>query len=176
MYYSFYTTRYPKLSVTTRFADSHVYVCRRSVLTVLAEKLTLESIREDLIPFLCKLQYRKGKRFRWEPSIFVSPWKQCHTNVVFPLNAVLNDATNIPSHHPPSRGSSSWRSATTSRASSAPASPLFFETPNLPLSRLRCGVVFHKLHQGLAARANTIKAYTDLNRLVCISLKVRYCV
>ncbi|KAF8495847.1 nucleotide-diphospho-sugar transferase [Gautieria morchelliformis] len=136
--------KYPKLRVTTRFADSHVYVCRRSVLNVLAEKPALESIREDLIPFLCKLQYRKGKRFRWEP--------------------ILNESTNISSHHPPSRGSS-WRSATTSRASSAPASPIFNENPKPPLSNLRCGVVVHKLAQGLAARANTIKAYTDLNRL-----------
>lgn len=75
----------------------------------------------------------------------------------------------MPSHHPPSRGSSSWRSATTSRASSAPASPLFSEAPNLTRSILRCGIVVHKLDQGLAARANNIKAYTDLNRHVCTS-------
>ena len=83
------------------------------------------------------------------------------------FSKVLNESTNIPSHHPPSRGSSSWRSATTSRASSAPASPVFNETPKSPQSSLRCGVVVHKLDQGMAGRANSIKAYTELNRLVC---------
>ncbi|KAF8578004.1 nucleotide-diphospho-sugar transferase [Ramaria rubella] len=137
--------KYPRIRIITRFADSHVYVCRRSILSVIIEKPALESIREDLVPFLCKLQYRKGKRFRWEP--------------------MLNESTNIPTHHPPSRSSSSWRSTTTSRASSAPASPIFSDAPKSASPSLRCGIVIHTLAQGLAARANTIKTYTDLNRL-----------
>jgi len=64
--------KHPKIRLSTRFADSHVYVCRRSVLSVIVQKPAFESIREDLIPFLCKLQYRKGKGFRWGPVFFQS--------------------------------------------------------------------------------------------------------
>ncbi|KIJ49571.1 hypothetical protein M422DRAFT_44915 [Sphaerobolus stellatus SS14] len=122
---------------------------KRSVLSVIHDKPALESIKEDLIPFLCKLQYRKGKRARWEH--------------------VLNDTTNRPptrpSHPPLSRASSSWISSAASRASSAPVSPITTHPPLYPSSGLRCSVEIWPLSQGMAARANSLKVYAELNRL-----------
>ena len=45
--------------------DTHVYVCRRSVLDVLQEKSSLDSLREEFIPWLCKLQYSRSKRTKY---------------------------------------------------------------------------------------------------------------
>ncbi|GJJ06382.1 hypothetical protein Clacol_000573 [Clathrus columnatus] len=130
--------KYPKVRIATRFADSHIYVCRRSILTVLALKPTLESFREDFLPFLCKTQYRKGKRFRWE--------------------SVLNESTNVPNYP----HSHSISSRATSRASSAPVSPIT-KVSNTSKSDIRCGIEIYTLKDGLAGRANTLKSYTRLN-------------
>lgn len=135
-------------------------MCRRSILSVILQKRALESIREDLIPFLCKIQYRKGKRARWEPGkspFVISKVTSCHISV-------LNEVSNRQTHPPLTRASSSWVSTNPSRASSAPVSPI---SPNqATATHLRCGIETWTLKQGMAARANTIKAYADLNRLV----------
>lgn len=59
--------RFPKARFTTRYLDSHVYVLRRSVLGMLREHDGLLSFREEVLPWLCKLGYRKSKRDRWGP-------------------------------------------------------------------------------------------------------------
>ena len=59
---------YPRTRLSGSLLDSHVYVCRRSVLDVLQEKPHLDSIREESIPWLCKIQYSRSKRAKFESS------------------------------------------------------------------------------------------------------------
>lgn len=56
---------YPKVRMSAGFLDSHVYVCRRSVLEVLQEKSRLDSLREEFMPWLCKPQYSSTKRRKY---------------------------------------------------------------------------------------------------------------
>jgi translation initiation factor eIF-2B subunit gamma len=44
--------------MSTALEDSHVYVCKRSVLELLDEKPHFSSLREEFLPWLCRLQYR----------------------------------------------------------------------------------------------------------------------
>lgn len=51
--------------MSSNFQDSHVYVCRRSVLDALQEKKHLDSFREEFIPWLCKVQYQRTRREKY---------------------------------------------------------------------------------------------------------------
>lgn len=59
------TTRYPRTKLSSSFRDSHVYVCRRTVLDVLQQKSHFDSLREEFIPWLCKPQYQKTRREKY---------------------------------------------------------------------------------------------------------------
>ncbi|KAF9562805.1 UDP-3-O-glucosamine N-acyltransferase [Agrocybe pediades] len=62
-------SRHPHLKLSTSLEDSHVYVCRRSVLDLLAEKPSFTSLREEFIPWLCKIQYRQSKRAKYGKAV-----------------------------------------------------------------------------------------------------------
>lgn len=51
--------------MSSNLQDSHVYVCRRSVLDALQEKKHLDSFREEFIPWLCKVQYQRTRREKY---------------------------------------------------------------------------------------------------------------
>lgn len=57
--------RYPRTRLSTGFQDSHVYVCRRSVLDALHEKRHFDSFREEFLPWLLKVQYQRTKREKY---------------------------------------------------------------------------------------------------------------
>jgi translation initiation factor eIF-2B subunit gamma len=57
--------KYPHVSLMSRFLDSHVYILRRPVLELLGERPNLSSLREDVLPWLVKLSYRKTHRKNW---------------------------------------------------------------------------------------------------------------
>ncbi|GAW10584.1 UDP-3-O-glucosamine N-acyltransferase [Lentinula edodes] len=57
--------QYPRTKLSNRYQDSHVYVCRRSVLDLLQEKKHFDSFREEFIPWLCKVQYQRTKREKY---------------------------------------------------------------------------------------------------------------
>lgn len=61
--------RYPQAKLSSRLLDSHVYVCKRAVLDLLAQKTRFDSLREDFFPWLCKLQYQSTKREKYATSI-----------------------------------------------------------------------------------------------------------
>ena len=58
-------SRYPRVRLSSNFQDSHVYVCRHSILNALLEKKQLDSFREEFLPWLCKVQYQKLKRAKY---------------------------------------------------------------------------------------------------------------
>lgn len=61
---------HPRLSLTTRLLDSHVYVFRRTVLDLLATRRSkdLSSIREQFVPWLVKGAWQQGLGHQWAPS------------------------------------------------------------------------------------------------------------
>ncbi|KAG6844345.1 hypothetical protein H0H87_007621 [Tephrocybe sp. NHM501043] len=56
---------YPRTKLSTGFQDSHVYICRRSVLDALHEKRHFDSFREDFLPWLLKAQYQRTRRRKY---------------------------------------------------------------------------------------------------------------
>lgn len=65
-----YNASHPHLRLSSRFKDSHVYVCRHSVLDLLHEKPHFISLKEEFFPWLCKVQYRQSKRVKYAKSRF----------------------------------------------------------------------------------------------------------
>lgn len=58
--------RYPRARMTTKLADAHVYVCKPAVLQVLQEKKAqFDSVREEFMPWLCKVQTQRTKREKY---------------------------------------------------------------------------------------------------------------
>lgn len=64
--------RYPRTKLSTKFQDSHVYVCRRSVLDVLQQKPHMDSLREEFFPWLCRIQYQRTKRNKYDRSEYMN--------------------------------------------------------------------------------------------------------
>ncbi|WWC59419.1 uncharacterized protein I303_101975 [Kwoniella dejecticola CBS 10117] len=62
---------HPTLSLTTRLSDAHIYVLRRTVLDLLSTRRTkdLDSMREQVIPWLNKGGWQKGLGRRWAPIL-----------------------------------------------------------------------------------------------------------
>ncbi|KAG1828952.1 UDP-3-O-glucosamine N-acyltransferase [Suillus variegatus] len=62
-------SRYPQAKLSSMLLDSHVYVCKRAVLDLLARKTRFDSLRDDFFPWLCKLQYQSTKQEKYATSI-----------------------------------------------------------------------------------------------------------
>ncbi|WVF69850.1 hypothetical protein IAT40_004631 [Kwoniella sp. CBS 6097] len=62
---------HPTLSLTTRLSDAHIYVLRRTVLDLLSTRRSkdLDSMREQVIPWLIKGGWQKGLGQRWAPIL-----------------------------------------------------------------------------------------------------------
>ncbi|TIB66366.1 hypothetical protein E3P78_00120 [Wallemia ichthyophaga] len=56
---------FPNLSLSTKLLDAHVYIVRKGVLDLLIQRPQISSIREDLLPWLCKWSYQKGLGDKW---------------------------------------------------------------------------------------------------------------
>lgn len=57
--------RYPHTKLSSSLEDSHVYIFRRSVLDLLHQKPHFSSLREEFLPWLCKIQYQHAKRLKY---------------------------------------------------------------------------------------------------------------
>ena len=51
--------RFPRVRVHTNLNDAHLYIFKKWVLDLVADKENISSISEDLIPMLVKCQYQK---------------------------------------------------------------------------------------------------------------------
>ncbi|KAJ1304956.1 hypothetical protein OPQ81_006088 [Rhizoctonia solani] len=157
------TAQFPNARFTTRYLDSHVYVLRKSVFGVLREHPGLLSFREEVLPWLCKLGYRRSKRDRWGTTL------KPH-DPAFKL-AVLHATTHV--HRDPWRGM-----ITTSPA--PPEMPQTYDdvTREIPKSTdgrpLRTVYVVHHAKDGFAGRGNTVAGYMELNRQVLAQLASKH--
>jgi len=58
-------SKYTRVRLSSNYQDSHVYVCRHSILDALLEKKHLDSFREEFVPWLCKVEYQEVKRAKY---------------------------------------------------------------------------------------------------------------
>ncbi|KIK85029.1 hypothetical protein PAXRUDRAFT_696944 [Paxillus rubicundulus Ve08.2h10] len=58
-------SRYPQVKLSSKLQDSHVYVCKREVLDALQRKTRIDSLREDFLPWLCKVHYQTTKHWKY---------------------------------------------------------------------------------------------------------------
>jgi translation initiation factor eIF-2B subunit gamma len=60
-------SRFPKVTLTKGLLDSHVYIFKHSVLDLLAAYPQIESVREELVPWLVKGGYQTRLAKKWAP-------------------------------------------------------------------------------------------------------------
>ena len=73
--------RHPSLTLTTRYLDAHVYVFRRTFLDLLSTRRPrdLDSIKEQIVPWLIKGGWQRKLQERWDPSetLYLSSSMSC---------------------------------------------------------------------------------------------------
>ncbi|CED85578.1 Translation initiation factor 2B, gamma subunit (eIF-2Bgamma/GCD1) [Phaffia rhodozyma] len=180
--------KYPRMTLTTKLLDSHVYVFKHSVLELLTMYPQIESIREELVPWLVKGGYQTRLAQAWKSALNPTP---------NPLRLSLQHSTSFlppsissPSTIPPS-GRSTEESLSQSLAS-LQIQPSHDEDDNEEEStseeedgrggrkedkvgggKVGCGVVVWKLEDGFVARANTLPTYFELNRQFVKNLAIQ---
>ena len=150
-------TSYPRSTLSTRLVDADVYVLRRSVLdALLLKRSTFDSIREDFIPWLCKLSTHPAKRQKYLSILFPTS-SQTHSQAL----ALQHSTSNTPQALQTLKAPASEDSIT-----SSPDIGDIDDTGRKTMPSLRMGLVIHHLSDGLALRANNLFAYLELNRLL----------
>ncbi|KAJ6557193.1 UDP-3-O-glucosamine N-acyltransferase [Mycena sp. CBHHK59/15] len=145
-------SRYPRATLSSNLQDSHVYVCKRSVLDALDKKHRFDSFREEFLPWLCKVQYQRTKRQSYERY---SNTMTSTSQALALRHSTLQSKSKYHVQHLPKSKSS---------ATSAPQSPLSSD-PNPELSpSLRVGLVMHRPENGIAARVNNVHTFLEMNR------------
>ncbi|KAJ7733773.1 UDP-3-O-glucosamine N-acyltransferase [Mycena maculata] len=147
-------SRYPRASLSSNLQDSHVYVCKRSVLDVLQDKHHFDSFREEFLPWLCKVQYQRTKRQKYE-QLLNPTGNNASQALALKHSTMLSKSKQQQANHVPKSKSS---------ATSAPQSPVPADA-NLEISpSLRVGILMHRPENGIAARVNNIHTFMEVNR------------
>ncbi|KAH9892742.1 UDP-3-O-glucosamine N-acyltransferase [Cubamyces lactineus] len=150
-------SQYPRTKLSASFRDSHVYVCRRTVLDALQAKHHFESLKEEFIPWLCKPQYQRTRREKYG-------------NVLSPVTNNLSQALALKHStlHLPARKQRLRRSAAGSdddeHLRSVVPSPVEQDDEEATEPSLRVGLIAHRASSGFASRANNLHTYLELNR------------
>ncbi|TDL21719.1 UDP-3-O-glucosamine N-acyltransferase [Rickenella mellea] len=166
--------KYPRTRMTASLLDANVYVCKRSVLDVLAQKPQFDSFREEFVPWLCKVHTQHTKREKYGGVLS----SITNNNPASSQSLALQHSTlhQIVKRTPIGRSfralaSEGYPSTNVSRASiptemtpTAPPSPTYEDDEVQEEESLRCGIVVHRLCDGYAARSNNIWSYLELNR------------
>ncbi|TFK54400.1 UDP-3-O-glucosamine N-acyltransferase [Heliocybe sulcata] len=150
-------TKYPRTRLSSSLQDSHVYVCRRSVLDALAQKPTYDSLREEFFPWLCKVQYQRTKRERYGSVLTPA------TNILDQRVALRHSTSGIPDDLLHEKNQTTPLDEK-NVGYSAPPSPTSDEDKDGADASLRVGLVMHRDPSELAARANTLRSLLELNR------------
>ncbi|KAF5372959.1 hypothetical protein D9758_001687 [Tetrapyrgos nigripes] len=145
-------SKYPRTKLSRKYQDSHVYVCRRSVLDLVKEKRHFDSFREEFFPWLCKIQYQRVKRERYG-RMLIPPNDDGTLSVALNHSTLQNKLHEKPQLQP------------SAAEPSEPPSPTEADSGIEPAS-LRIGVVLHQAADGFATRVNTVHSLLDMNRRV----------
>ncbi|KAI0645894.1 UDP-3-O-glucosamine N-acyltransferase [Trametes meyenii] len=151
-------SQYPRTKLSAKFRDSHVYVCRRTVLDVLSQKSQYESIKEEFIPWLCKPQYQRTRREKY--GNILSPV----TNNLSQALALKHSTLHLPARKQHLRRSAAGSEADDDHPRSTMPSPVDDDDEDADEPSLRVGLVAHRASSGFASRANNLHTYLELNR------------
>ncbi|KAI0368336.1 UDP-3-O-glucosamine N-acyltransferase [Pilatotrama ljubarskyi] len=153
-------SQYPRTKLSASFRDSHVYVCRRSVLDALQEKNHFDSMKEEFIPWLCKPQYQRTRREKY--GNILSPV----TNNLSQALALKHSTLHLPARKQHLRPSAAGSDGDDDHLRSVVPSPVQQDDEEVVEPSLRVGLVVHRSAQGFASRANNLHTYLELNRFV----------
>ncbi|KAI0633602.1 UDP-3-O-glucosamine N-acyltransferase [Trametes polyzona] len=151
-------TQYPRTKLSASFRDSHVYVCRRTVLDVLQQKSHFDSMKEEFIPWLCKPQYQRTRREKY--GNILSPV----TNNLSQALAMKHSTLHLPARKQHLRRSAAGSEADDEHLRSVVPSPVEEDDEESDEPSLRVGLVAHRASAGFASRANNLHTYLELNR------------
>ncbi|KAH9992676.1 UDP-3-O-glucosamine N-acyltransferase [Russula vinacea] len=150
-------SRYPIASLSSQYTDSHVYVCKRSILDVLHDKSMFDSFREEFLPWLCKIQYQRTKREKYGRVLRSIMTKEAQ---VLALRHSTLFGGSIHAQDLSSRGSNSPSlKPVPFSVTSSPAHP---DEGDEPLASLRIGIIAHDTV--FTCRVNNIAALLEANR------------
>ncbi|KAF8647118.1 hypothetical protein AX16_006950 [Volvariella volvacea WC 439] len=138
--------RYPRTTLTTKYQDSHLYVCKRSVLDLLQAKRHFESFSDEFLPWLCKLQYQQAKREKYNDILRAIP-------TVTDQSRALAHSTRLQDH------------ILKEHSLNGVQSPNNESSPIEPDSTIpKVGIVIHQPNKDFAIRANNLLTYLEINR------------
>ncbi|KAI9248838.1 nucleotide-diphospho-sugar transferase [Phascolomyces articulosus] len=128
--------KFPRVRVHTNLNDAHLYIFKRWVLDMVADKENISSISEDLIPMLVKCQYQKKMVERENVKTYASVQKSLFSTALSLSTTLSEDIEDNQFSPDPTR--SNFKSPVTTRA--------------------------FVYRGGFCGRGNTIPGYNDLNR------------
>ncbi|GLB37163.1 putative nucleotidyl transferase [Lyophyllum shimeji] len=148
-------SRYPRTKMSSAFQDSHVYVCRRSVLDALHEKRHFDSFREEFLPWLLKVQYQRTRRRKY--ACYLIPITNNASQALALKHSTTSKTTSAFSD-------SFGASLSKDPSASVPPSPTGGDEDQVVSNSFRVGVVLHRASAGFAIRVNTIPKFLEINR------------
>ena len=94
--------QYPTLCMNARLLDAHIYVCRRSVLDLLATRRPrdLDSMKEQVVPWLVKGSWQKGLSDEWSKSKSLSTVLTQSSLLLKPTHSVQHSSNPPPARKP----------------------------------------------------------------------------
>lgn len=150
--------KFPRVRVHTDLQDAHLYIFKRWVIDILADKENVESISEDLIPLLVKCQYQrklverenieKCKEMMEEPKkkrLMILDSSTYHDLLVNALSLSTTQSVDI--------------------------DPSFKTNPTDSNFKSPIKSYVHVYRDGFCGRGNTIASYSELNRYVSLIWK-----
>lgn len=142
------------------------------------------SFREEFFPWLCKVQYQRIKRNKYDRSrccikpskytaskCFVAPKVLSPASIALSQSTALRHSTLQPITHEHASATFSPTASPYLGTMALSAPPSVTDSDNedaVPMS-LRIGVVIHKATDGYVARANNLQSFLSLSRHVCVN-------
>ncbi|KAG8213855.1 UDP-3-O-glucosamine N-acyltransferase [Butyriboletus roseoflavus] len=157
-------SRYPRAKLSSRLQDSHVYVCKRGILDALQRKTELDSLREDFLPWLCKVHYQATKRSKYGRVLgLFSNFAARNTPMRHStLHTVSTTKIKVPGYNQSTISSPVQHGR--ELGYSVPPSPTGPDNVCMETSSLRVCVIIHREEGGYCVRTNNLPAYLEANR------------
>ncbi|KAF8967811.1 UDP-3-O-glucosamine N-acyltransferase [Flammula alnicola] len=137
-------SRFPHTKLSSSLEDSHVYVCRRSVLDLLHQKPHFSSLREEFFPWLCKVQYSRSKRGKYRQTL--SAMEESTSQALALQHSSLINKSPLMDEDVPS--------------------PTNADPESTFQAKLKTGVVIHNRSSEPAMRINTLQKFHEINKRI----------
>lgn len=170
-------TKFGTCRMTRKLVDSHVYIFKKTVLDVLPLVPSMKSIKKDLIPLLCTLQYSRTKR-RELSNVLVHPesittaenvQEKGSISLMTALQYSTTQSLEIKKtahvqrpQTPTPAGKAPWGSSEDSSEGNSDSEPEEEDPVFVP--SLRCGLIIQKRSKDeICGRVDTLASYREIN-------------